>query len=310
MTLTLLFAAGPGTAETYHAPLTEALHAEGLDARIVTEAVPEAVDYILYAPASPLQDFTPYTRTKAVLSLWAGVERIVANPTLTQPLARMVDPSLTRGMVEYVCGHGLRYHLGMDAHIHARPGAWEPVEPPLAPERRVGVMGLGALGRACAEALRDLGFAVSGWSARAKAIEGVTCHHGPDGLKTLLQGSEILVTLLPHTPETETIVNAGTLALLPQGACLINPGRGALIDDDALLAALDNGQIGHATLDVFRTEPLPEAHRYWHHPRVTITPHIAATTRAASAARVLAQNIARVETGQPLLHEVARARGY
>ncbi len=310
MSLTLLFAAGPGTAQDYRAPLTEALCAEGLDARIVTEAAPETVDYIIYAPASPLQDFTPYTGAKAVLSLWAGVERIVANPTLTQPLARMVDPSLTRGMVEYVCGHVLRHHLGMDAHILARPGDWSPVEPPLAPERRVGVMGLGALGRACAEALQVFGFAVCGWSARPKQIAGIACHHGPDGLAGFLQGTEILVTLLPHTPATESILNAGTLALLPRGACLINPGRGALIDDDALLAALDSGQIGHATLDVFRTEPLPVGHPFWHHPRVTVTPHIAATTRAASAARVLAQNIARVEAGLPLLHQVARARGY
>ncbi len=310
MSLTLLFAAGPGTAEEYHAPLGEALRAAGLEARIVTEAAPEEVDYILYAPASPLQDFTPYTRTKAVLSLWAGVERIVSNPTLTQPLARMVDPSLTRGMVEYVCGHVLRYHLGMDAHIQAAPGDWRPVEPPLAPERRVAVMGLGALGRACAEALRDFGFSVSGWSANPKEIAGVTCHHGPDGLNSLLRGTEILVTLLPHTKATESIVNAETLAALPRGACLINPGRGALIDDDALLAALEDGQIGHATLDVFRAEPLPADHPYWHHPRVTVTPHIAATTRAASASRALAENIARVEAGLPLLHEVPRARGY
>lgn len=310
MSLTLLFAAGPGTEEEYRAPLSDALQAAGITACIVTEAPPAEVDYILYAPASPLQDFTPYTRVKAVLSLWAGVERIVSNPTLTQPLARMVDPSLTRGMVEYVCGHVLRYHLGMDRHILARPGAWDPVEPPLAPERRVSVMGLGALGRACAEALRGLGFSVAGWSANPKEINGITCLHGAAGLKIMLQSTDILVTLLPHTAQTESILNADRLADLPQGACIINPGRGALIDDTALLAALDSGRVAHATLDVFRVEPLPADHPYWAHPRVTVTPHIAATTRAASAARALAENIARVEAGSPLLHEVARARGY
>ena len=310
MSLTLLFAAGPGVARDYDAPLKAALQEEGLSARVVTEAPPDSVDYILYAPASPLQDFTPFTRTKAVLSLWAGVERIVSNPTLTQPLARMVDPGLTRGMVEYVCGHVLRYHLGMDAHILAQPGDWNPVEPPLASQRRVGILGLGALGGACAEALVRFGFAVSGWSASPKDLAGVSCHHGPEGLKKLLQESEILVTLLPHTTATENIMNAGAFALMPQGACLINPGRGALIDDEALLSALESGQIAHATLDVFRIEPLAHDHPYWHHPNVTVTPHIAATTRAASAARALARNIARVEAGLPLAHEVRRARGY
>lgn len=310
MSLTLLFAAGQGALDEYRAPLTDALAAEGLDAIIATDAPPGSVDYIIYAPASPLQDFAPYTRTKAVLSLWAGVERIVSNPTLTQPLARMVDPSLTQGMVEYVCGHVLRYHLGMDAHIGAPPGTWVADAPPLASERRVGLLGLGALGQACAEALVALGFQVWGWSRRPKALAGITCAHGDEGLKDILQGTEILVTLLPQTPRTENILDQGSLALLPRGARIINPGRGTLIDDDALLAALESGQVGHATLDVFRTEPLPAAHPFWHHPRVTVTPHIAAATRAASASRVIARNIARVEAGQPLLHAVARDRGY
>ncbi len=310
MSLTLLFAAGPGTLDAYRAPLEAALKAEGLAADLTDSAAPETVDYIIYAPASPLQDFTPFTRAKAVLSLWAGVERIVANRTLTQPLARMVDPALTQGMVEYVCGHVLRYHLGMDAHITAAPGDWATHAPPLASERTVGLLGLGALGSACAQALAGLGFRVAGWSARPKTLDGIACADGESGLKTVLQASEILVTLLPDTPQTTNLLDAETLALLPRGARIINPGRGTVIDDAALIAALDAGQIGHATLDVFRTEPLPVAHPFWHHPRVTVTPHIAAATRAESAARVLARNIARVEAGAPLLHEVARDRGY
>jgi len=310
MSLTLLFAAGPGTLEEYRAPLRAALRDEGLDAKLSDSAAPESVDYIIYAPASPLQDFTPFTRAKAVLSLWAGVERIVSNPTLTQPLARMVDPALTQGMVDYVCGHVLRYHLGMDAHITARPGAWDDAVPPLASERNVTVLGLGALGQACARALAGLGFAVTGWSSSPKDMDAITCVHGADGLKAALQAAEILVTLLPDTSQTENLLNAQTLALLPKGARVLNPGRGTLIDDAALLEALDSGQIGHATLDVFRSEPLPESHPYWHHPGVTVTPHIAAATRADSASRVLARNIARVEAGEPLLHEVPRARGY
>jgi glyoxylate/hydroxypyruvate reductase A len=141
-------------------------------------------------------------------------------------------------------------------------------------------------------------------------VAGVQCHSGADGLAAVLERSDILVTLLPDTPATTNILNATTLAQMPRGAYVINPGRGTLIDDAALLSALDQGQIAAATLDVFRTEPLPADHAYWHHPRVTVTPHIAAATRAETASDVIAANIARVQAGQGLLHEVSRAAGY
>lgn len=303
--LTVLFAA-PSLWPEYRETLPEALAEAGLKARLVTEAAPESVDYIIYAPASPLQDFTPYSRTKAVLNLWAGVERIVGNPTLTQPLTRMVDPGLTEGMVEWVVGHALRHHLGMDRHIVNPDHIWDPTCPPLARERPVTILGMGALGSACADALRALNFPVTGWSRTEKP--GLL--HGEHGLRKALSTAQILVTLLPKTPETENLLNTETLALLPRGAVILNPGRGALIDDEALLSALDAGHIGHATLDVFRVEPLPEGHRYWTHPRVTVTPHIAADTRALTASRVLAENIRRGEAGEPFLHLVDRTRGY
>ena len=302
---TILFAA-PSLWPEYRDALPAALAEAGIDATLVTEAAPEMVDYIVYAPSSPLQDFTPYTRTRAVLNLWAGVERITGNPTLTQPLTRMVDPGLTEGMVEWVTGHTLRHHLGMDRHI-VNPGhVWDPTCPPLARERPVTILGMGALGSACATALRALNFPVTGWSRTAKP----GCLHGEDGLAQALATAQILVTLLPKTPETENLMNADRLALLPQGAVILNPGRGPLIDDDALLAALDAGQIGHATLDVFRVEPLPQDHPFWTHPRVTVTPHIAADTRALTASKVIAENIRRGEAGEPFLHLVDRARGY
>ena len=303
--LTILFAA-PSLWPEYRDTLPAALAEAGIAARLVTEAPPEEVDYIIYAPSSPLQDFTPYTRTKAVLNLWAGVERITGNPTLTQPLTRMVDPGLTEGMVEWVVGHTLRHHLGMDRHI-VNPGhVWDPTCPPLARERPVTILGMGALGSACAAALRALNFPVTGWSRTAKPGS----LHGEDGLTQALSTARILVTLLPKTPETENLINARTLALLPEGAVILNPGRGPLIDDEALLAALDTGHIGHATLDVFRVEPLPQDHPFWSHPRVTVTPHIAADTRAITASKVIAENIRRGEAGEPLLHLVDRARGY
>ena len=303
--LTILFAA-PSLWPEYRDTLPAALAEARIDATLVTEAPPEEVDYIVYAPSSPLQDFTAYTRTKAVLNLWAGVERITGNPTLTQPLTRMVDPGLTEGMVEWVTGHTLRHHLGMDRHI-VNPGhIWDPTCPPLARERPVTILGMGALGSACAAALTALNFPVTGWSRTAKPGS----LHGEDGLRQALSTAQIVVTLLPKTPETENLLNADRLALLPKGAVILNPGRGPLIDDDALLAALDAGHIGHATLDVFRVEPLPADHPYWTHPRVTVTPHIAADTRAITASKVIAENIRRGEAGEPFLHLVDRARGY
>jgi glyoxylate/hydroxypyruvate reductase A len=308
--LNLLFAAPASEWVAYSDVLPTILAAEGIDATLSTDLAPEETDYILYAPGGPLTDFAPFTRAKAVLSLWAGVEKIVGNRTLTQPLARMVDPGLTEGMVEYVTAHVLRHHLDLDADIVNPAHAWTPRVPPLARERTVAILGLGELGGACATALAALRFNVLGYSRRPRTLSGIDCHSGDAGLRAVLRQAEILVLLLPSTPDTAGLINAERLALLPPGAMIVNPGRGALIDDDSLLAALDAGHIAHATLDVFRTEPLPPDHRYWSHPRVTITPHIAAATRATTAARVLVENIRRREAGQPLLHLVDRSTGY
>ncbi|MCA8881658.1 MAG: glyoxylate/hydroxypyruvate reductase A [Rhodobacteraceae bacterium] len=311
-TLTLLFAAPPADWAEYEAPLTDAFARAGFAARIVTATDrPETIDYIIYAPSGPVSDFTPFTRTRAVLSLWAGVERIVTNPTLTQPLVRMVDPEgLSQGMAEWVTGHVLRHHLGIDRQILHQDGTWDPVVPKLAPDRAVTVLGLGELGAVAAAALARLGFRVSGWSRHPRDLDGVTCHHGPDGLSRALRGAEIVVLLLPLTPATENLIDAGRLALLARDAVILNPGRGGLIDDHALIAALDAGHLAHATLDVFRTEPLPPEHPFWAHPRITVTPHVAAATRPGSAARRIAETVALAEAGHPLPHLVDRTTGY
>ncbi|MHA3976439.1 2-hydroxyacid dehydrogenase [Halovulum sp. GXIMD14794] len=308
----ILYAGSADERETYGRELAASLAEEGLEAELVFDAPdPAAIDYIVYTASGGLTDFTPYTNARAVLSLWAGVEKIVGNPTLTQPLTRMVDPGLVEGMREWVTGHVLRHHLGIDRHITGQDGIWRNDDPaPLARDRTVGVLGLGELGRTCARTLSGLGFDVIGWSRSPREVPGVTCAHGAEGLDQVLQRAKILVLLLPATAETNNLLNAERLAQMPRGAVIINAGRGTLIDDAALLAALDAGQIGHATLDVFRTEPLPPEDPYWAHPKVTVTPHISAPTRPATAARSVIQNIARAERGEPLLHLVDRERGY
>lgn len=309
MTLNILFAAPRDRWADYCEPLSAALISAGIDAQLATDLPPEAVDYIVYAPGGPVLDFSVFTRAKAVLSLWAGVETILTNPTLKLPLARMVDEGLALGMRDYVCGHVLRHHLGMDAYIVNPDHAWAPVSPPLARDRTVGVLGLGALGQTCAIALAGLGFSVLGWSRRQKGLGEVSCHYGKDGLEQVLSRAEILVLLLPETPVTRTLLDASRLARLPQGAVVINPGRGALIDDDALLAALDRN-LSHATLDTFRREPLPSDHPFWTHPKITVTPHIASATRPDTASAFIARNIKRFESRLPLLGLVDRDVGY
>lgn len=308
---TILFAAKPDRWTTYEPHLRRALAGAGVsDKNLTIQADPATVDYIVYAPNSEVQDFTPYIHLKAVLNLWAGVEDVVGNQTLRVPLARMVDAGLTDGMVEWCVGHTLRHHLGMDAHIKGQDGEWREYVPPLACDRPVTILGLGTLGEAVAKALVSLGFPVAGWSRSAKTIEDVTTHYGAAGQQDALSAAQIVILLLPDTPATENIMNAETLGHLPKGAMLINPGRGPLIDDAALIDALDTGHIGHATLDVFRQEPLPKDHPFWAHPKITVTPHIASETRPDTASQIIAENIRRGEAHEPFLHLVDRTIGY
>ncbi len=313
MTLTVLFGGRPAQREIWREHLERAAEAQGARFRLVmdpAEVDPAKVDVLICNPEGPIADFSPYANLKAALNMWAGVETIIGNETLKAPLARMVEHGLTEGMTDYVVAHVMRHHLGMDRHLFMAKGDWPQDVPPLSRQRNVGILGLGELGTDAARALAGLRFKVHGWSRSLKDIPGVTCRAGDDGLAETLRASEILVLLLPSTPGTGRIMDADRLALLPEGAVLINPGRGALVDDDALIAALDSGRLAHATLDTFREEPLPLDHPFWDHPKVTITPHIASATRPDTAADALVEQIARVARGEPILHVVDRARGY
>lgn len=305
----VLFADSLARYEEWAPHLEAAFAAKGLDVEMTTDRARTDIAYIVYAPDGAIEDFGAYPELKAVFSMWAGVEKIVDNPTLQVPLTRMVEPGLSEGMAEWVLGHVMRHHLGMDTH--AQDGVWRGLAvAPLARERRVGILGLGTLGQMAARLLVPVGFRVLGWSRSAKTVEGVETHSGADGLDAVLAASDILVLLLPQTPETDGLMNAARLARLPEGASIINPGRGPLIVDADLLAALDGGHVSRATLDVFDEEPLAPDHPYWAHPKVMVTPHIAAATRPETAAPVIAENLHRAETGASLLHLVDRGAGY
>ena len=239
----------------------------------------------------------------AMHSLWAGIDHVTGDPDMpwNVPLIRMVDHSLTQGMIDYVTGHVYRYHLQMPKFeaLQAR-AEWNQVVPPLVEERSVGIMGIGVLGSVIGKQLSTLGFQVRGWARSQKEIEGITCFAGEAGLGPFLDGLEILVLLLPNTPDTADIINAELLAQLPQGAALINAGRGTLIDEPALIAALDSGHLSAATLDVFKTEPLPADHPFWHHPKISVTPHVAAETRISTASETIKRNIRHLESGGAL----------
>lgn len=311
----VVYAGKPSERAAYETSLTRAAEAEGVGMLLCmdpADADPAEVDYLIITGSGPVRDFAPYTRLKALLSLWAGVEDILRLPLPHGvPLVRMVEEGLTLGMIDYVVGHVMRHHLDIDRFIGAGPsGEWGTGAPPLARERHVGVLGLGALGSVCAGRLAANGFRVTGWSRTEKRVPGVRCLAGEGGLGRTLSDSEILVLLLPLTADTSRILDARRIGMLPDGACVVNAGRGPLIDHEALLAALDAGRLRHATMDVFDVEPLPPEHRYWTHPRVTVTPHIASVTRPETASLSLVRQIARGERGEPFTHVVDRAHGY
>lgn len=248
-------------------------------------------------PAGALQR---YPRLRLVQSLWAGVDKLLADPTLPPdlPIVRMVDPAMNAAMAETALWAVLMLHRGF--HVYARQqreGVWQPQAQRRADAVQVGVLGQGQMGGEVSRRLRALGYRVRGWR-RGEPL-------GP-----VLADSEILVNLLPLTPDTRGLIDAALLRQLPRGATLVNLARGAHVVDADLLAALDDGHLGHAVLDVFHQEPLPAGHRFWSHPAVTVLPHVAAQTDAHSAARIVAQNLAAWRRGEPLAHQVDRHAGY
>ncbi len=285
----------------------------GLDLRIAP-AIGNPVD-IHYLVGWKLfeGDKTNWPNLKAVLPLSTGVDRFMGHPDFPDhaQLVRMIEPGLNQGMAEYVASFVLRFHREHDRWQHAQMQKnWQHDIPKMAHERTIGFLGLGNLAQSCIDMLKPFGFQMRGWSRSAKTMDSVETFHGNDQLKTFLQGCEILICLLPLTAETENILNRETLSALPQGACLINPARGKELIDADLIALLDQGHLQYAALDVFRKEPLPTDHPFWNHPRIHVTPHIAAVTIPQTGAKALRKAIETIEAGGTPAGLVDRNRGY
>jgi glyoxylate/hydroxypyruvate reductase A len=262
--------------------------------------------------------FADLPNLQAIFSLGAGVDHIFEDPQLPDvPIARVVDPDLTQRMSEWVVLHALLHHRQQRRYDRQQgERLWdEDVDQPAAREVRVGIMGLGELGRDAARKLKAIGFDVAGWRASAKAEPGVASFHGPDGLDAMLARTDILVALLPLTAATRGILDARLFARLARGGRLggpivINAGRGGLQNEADILAALDAGVLKGASLDVFEKEPLPRESRLWTHPAVFVSPHNAAISAPDAVARYVAEQIEAFERGEPLRNVVDRGRRY
>ena len=310
--MTILLATSlPATeAEAWRGHLAALLPGERL-ATAVTGAERAEVEIAVVAnpPPGALRDLP---RLRLVHSLWAGVEGLLADPTMPDvPLARLVDPALARSMAEAVAAAVLYLHRELPHYVaQQRRREWRPRPVLPAAERIVAILGLGEMGRAAAKMLHGLGFPVRGWSRSGAELPGVAIFAGADGLAAALDGAAILVNLLPLTPATRGVLDAAAFRRLAPGAGVVNFGRGGHLVEADLLAALQTGQIGHAVLDVFATEPLPAAHPFWTHPGVTVLPHVAAPTTMATAAALVAGAIRLFRATGQLPPAVDRGRGY
>jgi glyoxylate/hydroxypyruvate reductase len=271
----------------------------------------EIVYALVWRPPPALLASLP--KLKLILSLGAGVDHILGDPQLPEgvPIVRLVDPYLSDAMAEYVALQVLRLHRhDLDYQEQQRAGIWRELPQKNAGERPVGILGFGEIGQHAARKLAALGFPVSGWTRSERKIAGFATYAGASGLDQMLAATEILVCLLPATPQTEGILCARTFAALPRRAGLVNAGRGSHLVEEDLIPALDSGQLYAAALDVFCEEPLPPDHPFWRHPRILVTPHIAGTTNPATAAPIILDNIRRFEESQPLCNRVDPSQGY
>lgn len=273
---------------------------------------PDAVTYsVLWRPATG--SMKPFRNLKAIVSLGAGIDHVLADEQLPThvPIIRTVGTDLTQRMKEYVALHVLRHHRELPT-IQANQARqlWEQIVVPPATQRRVGVMGLGNLGAVAADLLKQIGFEVRGWSRSPKDLPGIQCFSGAEGFGAFLEGTEILVCLLPLTESTRGILNADTFNRLKRGASIVNAARGPHLVDSDLVEALNSGQISSATLDVFHVEPLPKTHPFWTNPKITVTPHVASLIDAPTGSKIVAKNIRTFQETGTVADLADAKRGY
>ena len=304
----LLFCCAGTKPEPWIAGLRAALPAADV---AVWEPGAPAADYaVVWAPPQAFLDEQPGLR--AVFNIGAGVDALLK--LRLPPTARVVrldDAGMSVQMAEYVCHAVIRHYREFDGYeADVRQGRWSYRKPRSRADFAVGVMGLGVLGSRVAQALRVFEFPVNGWSRSPKALDGVRGFSGREGFNDFLAASRVLVNLLPLTPDTQDILNRDTLSRLQPGGYVINVARGAHLVDEVLLALLDEGHLAGATLDVFRTEPLPAGHPFWTHPSIAVTPHTSARTLRDESIAQIAGKIRALEQGEPIAGIVDPVRGY
>ena len=294
--------------------LRAAIHAYDPDIDIRTYDEDWAPEEIRMVAVSQLRPDLParLPNLQLVQKLGAGVETIVTHPALPDHVrvTRLKPEAPAREIAEYFLAYVLREQRNMRLHeAEQRVRRWTSVGPRENHKTTVGVLGLGHIGGTTAHLFRDFGFQVLGWSRSPKSLEGVETSHGPDSLRALLQSSDHVCAILPSTEETRHLFSTELFSEMKPGATFLNAGRGDLVDETALIAALDAGRPGHAVLDVLSTEPLPEASPLWQHPQVTLTPHVSGW-HLGDAFGDVAANYRSLLADSPLLHEVDRTKGY
>jgi glyoxylate/hydroxypyruvate reductase A len=258
-------------------------------------------DYaVVWAPPQQFLDEQP--QLKALFNIGAGVDALMKLRLPPEAaVVRLDDAGMSVQMAEYVCHAVIRHFREFDGYeADVKQGTWSYRKPRLRQDFPVGVMGLGVLGERVARALAQFDYPVLGWSRSAKTIAGVQCFSGQAGLDDFLSSTRVLVCLLPLTPDTQGIMNRQTLSRLRPGGYVVNVARGTHLVDEDLIALLDSGHLAGATLDVFRTEPLPAAHPFWKHPRITVTPHTSARTLREESIAQIAGKIAALHAGLPI----------
>lgn len=310
MNVLLAVAERPERTDRWHASFASLLPEAGIH-RWPDDA-PAEVDYALVWKPPP-EVFRRVRVRRAIFNLGAGVDALLAVETLPPdvPVVRLEDAGMAAQMAEYAVLAVLREFRDADRYARAqREARWSPLERRDKRTFGVGILGAGVLARSVVRALAPFGFPLAAWSRSPHAVDGAESFAGASALPRFLARSRMAIALLPSTPGTRGLLDAAAFAALPAGAHVVNLGRGDLVVEADLVAALDGGHLGHATLDVFREEPLPASHPFWHHPGITITPHVSAVTLVAESAAQVAAKLRALERGLPVSGVVDRSKGY